>query len=388
MTSPTITSGHVAIDGEARRRGAGARRIGRQRRDDEDAEREVESQPHAGRRDVHEQQQLARAGRQRHPDDPGVGARAWRRSRAWMLMPPRCPWRGRRASARRSHLAYAVRRTSRFNGGMRFVVLTGAGISAESGVPTFRDAGGLWEGHRVEDVATPEAFARDPDTVQRFYDLRRARRRRRRCPTPRTTRSPASSASSATTCSWSPRTSTTCTSAPAPQRVVHMHGELLQALCAGLRRAAPRRTADLVESTAVPSMRRADAAPRRRLVRRDAVRPRRASTTRSSPCDVFVAIGTSGAVYPAAGFVMTAAAAGAQHRRAQPRAERDHAALRRGAARPGERRRARVGRRGARRRLSARHRVRDAGEVLEAWPDRRRMRAAPRQGVGRVRYRP
>ena len=58
-------------------------------------------------------------------------------------------------------------------GGPRVVVLTGAGISAESGVPTFRDAGGLWEGHRVEDVATPEAFERDPETVQRFYDARR-----------------------------------------------------------------------------------------------------------------------------------------------------------------------------------------------------------------------
>src|SRR4029453_8112321 len=57
---------------------------------------------------------------------------------------------------------------------MRIVVLTGAGISAESGVPTFRDADGLWEGHRVEDVATPEAFDADPITVQRFYDDRRA----------------------------------------------------------------------------------------------------------------------------------------------------------------------------------------------------------------------
>ena len=56
---------------------------------------------------------------------------------------------------------------------MRIVVLTGAGISAESGVPTFRDADGLWEGHRIEDVATPEAFERDPDTVQAFYDARR-----------------------------------------------------------------------------------------------------------------------------------------------------------------------------------------------------------------------
>lgn len=52
-------------------------------------------------------------------------------------------------------------------------VLTGAGVSAESGVPTFRAAGGLWEGHRVEDVATPEAFRRNPSLVWRFYNARR-----------------------------------------------------------------------------------------------------------------------------------------------------------------------------------------------------------------------
>lgn len=54
------------------------------------------------------------------------------------------------------------------------VILTGAGISAESGIRTFRDQDGLWEEHRIEDVATPEAFARDPALVQRFYNLRRA----------------------------------------------------------------------------------------------------------------------------------------------------------------------------------------------------------------------
>ncbi len=53
-------------------------------------------------------------------------------------------------------------------------VLTGAGISAESGIATFRDANGLWESHRVEDVASPEGFARDPATVWRFYAQRRA----------------------------------------------------------------------------------------------------------------------------------------------------------------------------------------------------------------------
>jgi NAD-dependent deacetylase len=57
--------------------------------------------------------------------------------------------------------------------GDRLFVLTGAGVSAESGLPTFRGAAGLWEGHRFEEVATPEAFARDPETVWRFYSWRR-----------------------------------------------------------------------------------------------------------------------------------------------------------------------------------------------------------------------
>ncbi len=54
------------------------------------------------------------------------------------------------------------------------VVLTGAGVSADSGVATFRGAGGLWEGERIEDVATPQAWRRDPERVWRFYQLRRA----------------------------------------------------------------------------------------------------------------------------------------------------------------------------------------------------------------------
>src|SRR3954454_15591287 len=56
----------------------------------------------------------------------------------------------------------------------RIAVLTGAGISAESGLPTFRGAGGLWEGQRVEEVATAMAFRRDPALVWRFYNARRA----------------------------------------------------------------------------------------------------------------------------------------------------------------------------------------------------------------------
>ena len=56
---------------------------------------------------------------------------------------------------------------------MNILVLTGAGISAESGIPTFRDANGLWEGHAVEEVATPQGFARNPKLVHQFYNERR-----------------------------------------------------------------------------------------------------------------------------------------------------------------------------------------------------------------------
>jgi NAD-dependent deacetylase len=65
------------------------------------------------------------------------------------------------------------RAASLLRAAQRVAVLTGAGISAESGLATFRGAGGLWEGHRVEDVATPRAFERDPVLVWRFYNLRR-----------------------------------------------------------------------------------------------------------------------------------------------------------------------------------------------------------------------
>ncbi len=56
---------------------------------------------------------------------------------------------------------------------MNVLVLTGAGISAESGIPTFRGADGLWEGHRIEEVATPDGFRSNPELVHRFYNLRR-----------------------------------------------------------------------------------------------------------------------------------------------------------------------------------------------------------------------
>ena len=57
----------------------------------------------------------------------------------------------------------------------KIVILTGAGISAESGLSTFRDSDGLWAQHRIEDVATPEGFARNPALVHAFYNARRAK---------------------------------------------------------------------------------------------------------------------------------------------------------------------------------------------------------------------
>ena len=59
--------------------------------------------------------------------------------------------------------------------GARVTILTGAGVSAESGVPTFRGAGGLWEGRRPEEIATPDAFRRDPERVWRWYSWRRGK---------------------------------------------------------------------------------------------------------------------------------------------------------------------------------------------------------------------
>lgn len=107
----------------------------------------------------------------------------------------------------------------------RVVVLTGAGISAESGIQTFRAADGLWEEHRVEDVATPEGFARDPALVQAFYNTRR-----------RQLQQPEIAPNAAHAQSWRSAsridllvtgTPTIFTKGPETHNIIHMHGELL-----------------------------------------------------------------------------------------------------------------------------------------------------------------
>ncbi|MBX7539739.1 NAD-dependent deacylase [Qipengyuania sphaerica] len=189
------------------------------------------------------------------------------------------------------------------------VVLTGAGISAESGIDTFRDAGGLWEQHRVEDVATPEGFARDPELVQRFYD---ARREAVRTVTP----NPAHEALARLDAGWEGHLLIVTQNVDdlheraGAKRVLHMHGELLSALCAKCQ-ARHAWSEPLIDRPACPGC-------GEQALRPDVVwfgempyeMDRIYAELRRA--DLFVSIGTSGAVYPAAGFVRDARELGAR----------------------------------------------------------------------------
>ena len=190
------------------------------------------------------------------------------------------------------------------------VILTGAGISAESGLQTFRAADGLWEGHRVEDVATPEAFVRDPALVQEFYDARRAR-------LGEVEPNAAHIALARLDAEWAgdllivTQNVDDLHERAGAKRLLHMHGELLSGWCL----ACDDRfgwAGTMGEGVACPSC----AAVGR--VRPDIVwfgeMPYEMERIEAAlmTCDLFVSIGTSGAVYPAAGFVQTAKYRGAR----------------------------------------------------------------------------
>ncbi len=191
----------------------------------------------------------------------------------------------------------------------RIVILTGAGISAESGIDTFRSAGGLWEQHRVEDVATPEGFARNPDLVLNFYDMRRAA-------LGNVAPNPAHMALAQLEREFRGDLLLVTQNVDdlhergGSARVLHMHGELKSALCQSCETRS-RWDATMIDRPPCPVCR----AP---TLRPDVVwfgempyemgRIYRALES----CDLFVSIGTSGAVYPAAGFVQEARAAGAR----------------------------------------------------------------------------
>ena len=191
----------------------------------------------------------------------------------------------------------------------RIVVLTGAGISAESGVPTFRDSGGLWEGHSVEDVATPEGFERDPATALRFYD---ARRRAAASALPNAAHRALSRLEGALGDSLLVVTQNVddLHERAGSRNLVHMHGELRRALCAACG-ARPQWDGDLDGRPPCPEC-------GERMLRPDVVwfgeLPHELDRIENAvvACDVFASIGTSGAVYPAAGYVALAAAFGAR----------------------------------------------------------------------------
>jgi len=192
----------------------------------------------------------------------------------------------------------------------RIVILTGAGISAESGVPTFRGPDGLWEGHRVEEVATPQAFARDPVRVQRFYDARRAR-------LAEVVPNPAHMALGRLDREWQGDLLIVTQNVDdlhergGARRLLHMHGELKSAWCLACD-SRHRWEGPLSGEPACPAC---GAAGR---LRPDIVwfgempYAMEAIESALSASDLFVSIGTSGNVYPAAGFVELAAHAGAR----------------------------------------------------------------------------
>ncbi|WP_232367576.1 Sir2 family NAD+-dependent deacetylase [Alteromonas pelagimontana] len=194
----------------------------------------------------------------------------------------------------------------------RIVVLTGAGVSAESGLKTFRDNNGLWEQHRVEEVATPEAFATNPALVYRFYNARREQLQQPEI-------APNAAHIALAECEKAlgdnfllvtqnvddlhERASSEC--------VIHMHGQLLSARCCQSGKSHVWKTS-FDADTHCPCCK-----PPARL-RPNIVwfgeMPLRMEDIISalSNADIFIAIGTSGQVYPAAGFVQLAKDNGAR----------------------------------------------------------------------------
>ena len=189
------------------------------------------------------------------------------------------------------------------------VILTGAGVSAESGIDTFRSEGGLWEQHRVEDVATPEAFARDPDLVLRFYDMRRAAIQQKEP-------NAAHFALAKLDIEWPGNLLIVTQNVDnlheraGASRLLHMHGEHLNAWCTACD-SRPRWTGTLIDRPACPAC-------GEKALRPDVVwfgeMPYEMDRIHAAlrEADLFVSIGTSGAVYSAAGFVRTARDLGAR----------------------------------------------------------------------------
>lgn len=191
----------------------------------------------------------------------------------------------------------------------RIVILTGAGVSAESGLKTFRDAGGLWENHDPMEIATPEAFQRDPGLVYRFYNARRlqlddAEPNAAHRAIGRLQREFPGDVFLVT------QNVDDLHERGGSTQVCHMHGELRSAWCRACGGRYPT-------TTAFDASNRCERCGAAGELRPDIVwfgeMPYQMGRIerRLTECELFIAVGTSGTVYPAAGFVQQARAAGA-----------------------------------------------------------------------------
>ncbi len=189
------------------------------------------------------------------------------------------------------------------------VILTGAGISAESGIQTFRAADGLWENHRVEDVATPEAFLRNPELVHRFYN------ERRRYLLDGIEPNKAHYALATFAEAWPGKVTLVTQNIDdlhqrAGNQTWPMHGELLKIRCKESQELFDFKDDSSPESRCSCCQKPGNLRPHvvwfgEMPLYMDEI------TQALAECDLFIAIGTSGNVYPAAGFFSIAKQAGA-----------------------------------------------------------------------------
>lgn len=188
------------------------------------------------------------------------------------------------------------------------VVLTGAGLSAESGIATFRDPDGIWAKYDWREVATPDGFAKDPIRVHKFYNMRR---RAHAAVKPNAAhRALAKLEQQHPNVTIVTQNVDALHEAAGSRNLIHMHGEVLKALCQSCD-ARSVWTSDLSTATVCPSCKR-DACMRPDVVWfGEMPYHMEMIAERLAQCDLFMSIGTSGNVYPAAGFAGIASEAGA-----------------------------------------------------------------------------
>jgi len=191
----------------------------------------------------------------------------------------------------------------------QIVILTGAGLSAESGLSTFRDRDGIWAKHKIEDVATPEAFARDPERVLEFYNTRRKGAAGVKPNAAHEALAQLEKEHSGEVLTVTQNIDPLHEQA-GTSRLIHMHGEIQKTLCAHCGAREP-----WVDDLSIELI--CHACGKAGGIRPDVVwfgeMPYQMEEIYSalSACDLFISIGTSGTVYPAAGFVMEARRSGA-----------------------------------------------------------------------------